>query len=811
LSFSGEILTEFNRGASMKTMFASGLFGFVVLLLPISSRAVPGDEHWDAQFGAPGVTNNIYAIAVNNGSVYAAGGNPTGIPTNAPLYVWDGKQWSVPAVFSGSSFMQVSDLAFVGNTLYAAGSFTNVNGVTTGGLAKWDGTSWSGIGFSGVAYALAVDGNNLYVGGAYTNADTGGMMMTNIGYWDGSAWHALGNGLGLGDGSSAVRAIVIQNGLVYAGGFFTNSGAAFATNLAVWNGSAWTQVGGGVSSGSVLSLAFDGSDLYVGGFFSQVGTTSASSIAKWDGANWSSLDGGLANSPSAVADSLAVLNGMVCVAGSFTNAGGISASNFAVWNGSTWSAAGAGLSAVGVRAVSTGTNVYVGGTFGAANGVLANYIASWDGTQWTALGTPGRLNGIQGFVFALANDGTNLYAGGDFFFAGQTNANYIARFDGTNWHPMGNGISPAGGTTMVRALAVGNNNIYAGGSFSYAGNASALNVARWDGTNWHGLGYGPGGVVASLTVCTDGVYAAGAPLNGTSYGSPFFLRWDGTNWQDVLNYNPTDTFILFLNSDPNIPMDAVAFQDTNIYVGGNFQISWHDPTLTYETNCENIMRFDGSYARIVGTGLSSNVFTMALLGSNLYVGGLFTNAGGVTANKIAMWNGDYWTNVSSGVVGSGTVFALTTMGNDLYAGGSFTNMGGVPAHLIARWDGTNWSALGSGVGGRSAGVQSLGGFGSDLYVGGFFKISGNQYANDLARWNDQINFDTPQLLNPARLGNGQFSFRLAGISGLTNIIEATTDFTTWTPVLTNSAGIYDFTDPDAALYPFRYYRSVLGP
>ena len=117
--------------------------------------AVPGDEHWDVQFGAPGVTNSIFAVAVNNGLVYAAGAAPVGVRTSTPLNMWDGKQWTVSAVFigpqlNGPSLMQINDLAFVGNTLYAAGSFTNVNGVAANGLAKRDGTTWSDIGFSGL-------------------------------------------------------------------------------------------------------------------------------------------------------------------------------------------------------------------------------------------------------------------------------------------------------------------------------------------------------------------------------------------------------------------------------------------------------------------------------------------------------------------------------------------------------------------------------------------------------------------------------------------------------------------------------------
>jgi hypothetical protein len=131
------------------------------------------------------------------------------------------------------------------------------------------------------------------------------------------------------------------------------------------------------------------------------------------------------------------LNGTVCVAGAFTNAGGIRTTNFATWNGSSWSAAAGNLNGVGYRVVSSGTNLYVGGSFTVAGGVWSVFIASWDGTRWSALGTPGRLNGVQSSVTALASDGTNLYAGGNFNYAGSTNASYIARFDGKDWQPVG--------------------------------------------------------------------------------------------------------------------------------------------------------------------------------------------------------------------------------------------------------------------------------------------------------------------------------------------------------------------------------------
>jgi hypothetical protein len=764
----------------------------------LSSRAVPGDEHWDAQFGAPGVTNTIYAVAVNNGTVYVAGMATAG-RTNTPLSLWDGKQWSVGGLFTGPTSMAVNDLAFVGNTLYAGGNFTNVNGVAAYGLAKWDGTSWSSLSLTGVVNALAVDGNNLYVGGSYTNA--GGVTVTNIGYWDGSAWHAMGPGVTLRSGY-ALKAVAIQSGQVYVGGFFTNCGAQFTTNLAVWNGSAWSALGAGVN-GTVYGMGFLDGELYAGGTFNQAGGTPASGIAKWNGSTWSALGSGLTGG-SGAAVSIASFNGLLCAAGGFSSAGGVSATDFATWNGSSWSAAG-NLNGVGYRVVADGLKLYVGGIFTTAGGLWVNQIASWDGAQWSALGTYGRQNGIQSSVSALASDGTNLYAGGSFINAGQaTNANYVARFDGTNWQSLGVGLN-----NPVNALAVTNNLVYAGGSFTGTKTGTALPYfGRWDGANWNSMG-SAGGLVYAVAVGPNGVYAAGTYYTGSAYGSPFFNRWTGSTWSNMLVFPPDTTFFAYPLSDP-VGYDAIAIQDTNVYLGGNIMGFTQFPPNDFDhaTNCQNIIRFDGTYGWIMGTGLNKTNVAMAVLGSTVFAAGTFTTAGGLPANQIAQWDGVNWSGVGGGVVGSGTVFALATLGNNLYAGGSFTNMGGVSATRIAKWDGVSWAALGSGVSGS---VFSLVAIGSNLYVGGNFRLAGNKNANDIARWNEQVNFNIPQLLNSAWPDNGPFRVRLSGISGLTNIIQASTNLVTWTPVLTNTTGIYDFTDPNSTSYRIRFYRALLGP
>jgi hypothetical protein len=768
--------------------------------------AVSGDEHWDNQFNWPGPGGNVAAIATHNGLLYACGAVSV---TNASIQIWDGLQWSTLAQVYGSvGGAIVYDAAFVGDTLYVAGVFTNVNGVAVSGLAKWDGTSWSNIGFTGLATVLAVDGNNLYVGGAFTNAAVGGMTVTNVGYWDGSAWHALGNGLGIYSGTSfGVNAIALNNGLVYAGGFFTNSGPLLITNLAVWDGTGWSAVGGGANN-NVLALAFNGGNLFVGGCFTQVGTTPASGIAQWDGSNWSAPGSGVSGGdPLSLVSRLATFNGSVYAGGSFTSAGGIQATNLAIWNGSSWSAAGVGVSLNVARVFSTGTNILVGGNFLLAGGIIANGLAAWDGANWSTLGTPGQMNGISSTVISIGGSGTNLLIGGLAFPAvGQTNAIRIARFDGANFYPIGPGLN----SNVVAVAAVGTN-YYAGGLFTGDGagyGPLALHMAHWDGTNWSPLNNTAFAGISRLAARGNDLFIAGCFGITSADGEAWWLaRWDGTNFWSVLNNFSTNVTFIDYYSD-NIGFSALAVQGTNIYASGRLALTECDSLFNNCTSCVYAVYFDGTYAWPMGTGLNTNATSIAIVGTNVYFAGPgVTNAGGVTVSQIARWNGTNWTDVGGGVVGKGVIDALAAVGTNLYAGGTFTNIGGVTVSRIAKWDGTTWSPLGSGA---SSTVLALYSSGSDLYAGGSFRIAGNKPSYYLGRWNDQDNFNTPQI-KPLPETNGQFRMRLFGINGLTNMIQATTNFTTWTTILTNSAGIYDFTDPNSTAYPQRFYRAMLDP
>jgi len=76
-----------------------------------------------------------------------------------------------------------------------------------------------------------------------------------------------------------------------------------------------------------------------------------------------------------------------------------------------------------------------------------------------------------------------------------------------NWSPLGSGMS--GTEPFVYALAVYNNELIAGGNFTSAGGVSANYIAKWNGNDWAPLGSGMNNDVRTLTVYNNELIAGG--------------------------------------------------------------------------------------------------------------------------------------------------------------------------------------------------------------------------------------------------------------------------------------------------------------
>jgi hypothetical protein len=766
------------------------------------------DANWISMGGIIGANNSVYAAVVDgSGNLYIGGGFTAAGNTIANYIAkWDGNSWSpLGSGMNGS----VGRLAVSGNDVYAGGGFTSAGGTAANYIAKWNGNTWSalGSGMNGSVTALAAAGSNLYASGSFTTA--GGGAAKYIAKWDGSSWSALGLGMnnpGLSSGYNApVFALAVSGSNLYAGGIFTTAtnsggGAVTVNRIAKWNGISWSALGlgmtgGNANFGAVSALAVSGSNVYAGGYFTAAGGIPANYLAKWDGSTWSALGSGLATGGLNWVNALAVSDNNLYVGGHFTMADDSAVTNIAKWDGSTWSALGTAKSRSEVIALAvSGSNIYAGGygdtTIGPA-GVDSN-IMKWDGNNWSLLGLE-----IDGYVNAVAISGSDVYAGGLFTLAGGSVANCIAKWDGNSWSALGMGL---GGTTYhsyVLALAVSGSNLYAGGYFTTATNSDGIAVpanyiAKWNGSSWSALGSGMDFIVAALVVSGNDMYAGGEFTSAGGIAAHYIAKWNGSSWSALSSGMGGISY-------PSV--SALAASGSNVYAGGYF-------TSAGGIAAHYVAKWNGSSWSALGSGMNNSVSSLAMLGSELYAGGSFTTAtnGGevaVAANYIAKWNGSSWSALGSGM--SDAVQALAVSGSNVYAGGYFKFVGVTNANYLAKWDGSNWSALGSGMDDY---VHSLAVSGSVLYTGGEFTTAGGKVSGRVA--GAIINAGNWLAIKPRVSGSNTNTFTYVGLPNVRYLLQFTTNLTTspWLTLATNTAagnGIGTVIDP-MATNAQRFYR-----
>ena len=360
-----------------------------------------------------------------------------------------------------------------------------------------------------------------------------------------------------------------------------------------------------------------------------------------------------------------------------------------------------------------GTNLYAGGWFKTAGGVDANYIAKWNGSSWSPLGT-----GMDSYVYALACDGNNLYAGGHFTSAGGISANYIAKWNGSIWSPLGGGMDQD-----VKTMAIDGTNLYVGGAFTTAGGVSANHVAKWNGISWSSLGTGMDFSVNALAWDSKNLYAGGDFTTAGGVNANCVAKWNGSSWSP-LGAGLGD-YVTWFGRYSSV--NVLVWDGRSLYAGGIF-------SLDGGIGASHIAKWDGiSWSSAdISSGVSGEVHALAWDGNNLYAEGGLTNASGGNANYVAKWNGSSWSSLGASSGMDGAVYSLLWDGTNLYAGGSFRVINGVNANSVAKWDGITWSPLGTGM---DSSVNALAWDGKNLYAGGDFTTAGGVSAYHIAKWN----------------------------------------------------------------------------
>ena len=328
------------------------------------------------------------------------------------------------------------------------------------------------------------------------------------------------------------------------------------------------------------------------------------------------------NNTTSLVRSMIVFNNKLIVGGSFDNAGGNPVNNIASWDGTNWESLDNGISSGNsgfsliecnletrvsglVKAMAIFNNeLYVGGVFNTASGVSANYIAKWNGSNWSSVGRGVRQSYYYSQINSMAVYNNELYVTGDFDSAGTVAAKNIAKWNGTSWSAVDRGIKGSSG----HSLLVFNNKLYVGGSFDSAGVVAAKNVAVWNGSNWEAMGYGIPSTVRSLCVYNNKVHA-GNSTTGVSF-------WNGTAWSSVGGG---------LSGAANA---LINYGSSGLVAAGEFTQAGNVPYVFF------IALYDGSnwnhltspnLGASIGSGFQNMVRSICFYNGYLYAGGCFNN------------------------------------------------------------------------------------------------------------------------------------------------------------------------------------------
>jgi hypothetical protein len=369
--------------------------GFVlVLALALSApeaRSEPCVPGWETYEDYQ--TNVAYAVCEYDDIVYRGGW--------FSLFRWVGGEWEILDIGGDMGTLFVADLRVYEDDLVLGGYFPTAGGIPVYSIATWDGAVFGALGggVDGEIQALCTYGGDLIAGGMFAIA--GGIPARNIARWDGSAWYPLGSGVydAIPDGTTAgVWDMVVWQGDLYVVGDFTHAGGVEVSYVARWDGSTWSDVGGGVSmiGGGPTGLrgvdVYDG-DLVIVGCLDFAGGVEAINIAQWDGVTWAPVGSG--SDPyddmwgwRQAAHSVASYRGLLYVGADFSEAVGEEAACLAVWDGVSWEPVDGGLEGerwplgpyvrdLELAGIGPTASLLMGGNFKEANGQDTDMVARY--------------------------------------------------------------------------------------------------------------------------------------------------------------------------------------------------------------------------------------------------------------------------------------------------------------------------------------------------------------------------------------------------------------------------------------------------
>lgn len=343
---------------------------------------------------------------------------------------------------------------------------------------------------------------------------------------------------------------------------------------------------------------------------------------------------------------------------------------------------------------------------------------------------------LKGAVNSMFYDSIDhaYYFGGRFYGIESDTIYGIGKYKNGTWQRLGEGVdwnksSPFDPNTIanpVTDIIKYNDTIYIIGSFSFSGQNILNGIAKWNGSDWVSIGQG-------LEFYENGNYSSGSGkkfriINNELYVLGGFDRinrviangvakFNGTSWQPVYN------FPVFYPSLVNIPEDVIMFQNELFIVG----------TFSDNSTVFGLVKWNGNAWVNPGAGVYgySTVLGGFVFKNELYIIGTWSkyNNSNNIGNGIMKFNGQSWMPVSEGsLFYPYNVAGIKTYAYNpdyLFLGGNFDTFNNTKGiYNVVRFDGNYWCSVDSTFN-TGTGIESMMYVNDTLFISG--ELMGTQF------------------------------------------------------------------------------------
>ncbi|MGB0404395.1 MAG: T9SS type A sorting domain-containing protein [Salibacteraceae bacterium] len=291
------------------------------------------------------------------------------------------------------------------------------------------------------------------------------------------------------------------------GAFHLINSSISANGIATWDGNKWATLDLGVNydtvpfprRGTVSSISRTNEGLVFGGYFEHVGYYQKSkNVALWntDSLKWETMDW----NPDGSIDFVLEQNDTTFVLGTYDSIGGVAIRGTSYLHQNQWinmsPPDGAEIPKV---LVPYQNSYYLGGNMNSSiPGV--NDIARWDGLKFQPVGTG--VDGGFGWVNDMVVYKNELYIGGSFTIPSGHAGDYIMKWDGQQYHNIGNFDYP------ITDFKVHKGVLYASGLFDYYEGVRTNQIAWYEpDIGWHALSGDDHDVISGFDFYHEELYA----------------------------------------------------------------------------------------------------------------------------------------------------------------------------------------------------------------------------------------------------------------------------------------------------------------